>query len=160
MAFDGNFICDSFKNELLKGEHQFGSNAFQIALFTSDAVGTSYGGSTTRVDNTITAYATTNEVSVTQSDGATASGYTAGGQALALASSTPKLDGSTAIVDFDDEEFTSSTFTARGAIIYNASSSNKAVAVLDFGEDKIVTGGTYTVVFPAPDSANAIIRIG
>ena len=153
MAFDGNYICDSFKNELLKGEHIFGTNAIQIALYTKEAVGTSYGGSSTVVDNTITAYAATKD------DGATASGYTAGGQALAMASSTPKLDGTTAIVDFDDEEFTSSTFTARGAIIYNASSSNKAIAVLDFGEDRTVTNGTFTVVFPAADSVNAIIRI-
>ena len=159
MAFNGNYICDSFKNELLKGEHIFGTNAIQIALYTKEAVGTSYGGSTTVVDNTITAYAATNEVSATQDDGETASGYTAGGQALALASSTPKLDGTTAIIDFDDEEFTSSTFTARGAIIYNASSSNKAIAVLDFGEDRTVTNGTFTVVFPAADSVNAIIRI-
>jgi hypothetical protein len=152
MAFDGSFICSSFKNELLKGEHIFGTHTFNIALYPNTAVGTTYSGSSSTIDETITTYSSTGEVSATNT------GYTTGGQALALANSTPKIVGNTAIIDFADEEFASASFTARGAIIYNTTN-NKTVAVIDFGKDQTVTGGTLTVSFPAADAVNAIIRI-
>jgi len=158
MAFNGSFICNSFKNELLKGEHDFDAQIFNLALYPSTAVGTTYGGGSTLIDQTTTTYSSTGEVSTTIPDGSAASGYVTGGQALSLASSTPKLVGSVGIVDFADEAWSSATFTVRGGIIYNVSN-NKTVAVLDFGSDQTVTGGTLTVTFPAADSVNAIIRI-
>lgn len=135
-------ICTSFKKELFEGTHNFaasGGDTFNIALYTSSA---SLGASTT-------AYSATNEASGT--------GYSAGGQALT--NIDPTSSGTTAYVDFADETFSSVTITARGALIYNASDSNKAVCVLDFGSDKSVTAGDFTVVFPTADASNAIIRI-
>jgi VCBS repeat-containing protein len=83
--------------------------------------------------------------------------YTAGGGALTNV--TPTSSGTTAFLDFADISFTSATITARGALIYNSSKSNRAVAVLDFGSDKISTTGTFTVQFPVADASNAIVRI-
>jgi hypothetical protein len=94
-------------------------------------------------------YSATNEASGTN--------YTAGG--ASLTSATPVLSGSTAICDFNDLTFSSVTITARGALIYNSSKSNKAVAVLDFGSDKTSSAGNFTIVFPTADASNAIIRI-
>ena len=96
-----------------------------------------------------TAYSTTNEVSGT--------GYTAGGNALTGA--VISADGTTAIVDFDNTTWASSTITARGALIYNSSKANRAIAVLDFGSDKTSTDGDFTIQFPAADASNAILRI-
>lgn len=132
-------MCNSFKTELLGGTHDLDTDTIKIALFTSSAT---LGASTT-------AYSTTNEVSGT--------GYTAGGNTLSGA--TISLSGSTAIVDFSDTTWSSATITARGALIYNSSKSDKAIAVLDFGSDKSSTNGDFTVVFPAADASNAIIRI-
>lgn len=132
-------MCNSFKTELLGGTHDLDTDVIKIALFTSSAT---LGASTT-------AYSTTNEVSGT--------GYTAGGNTLSGA--TISLSGSTAIVDFTDTTWSSATITARGALIYNSSKSDKAIAVLDFGSDKSSTNGDFTVVFPAADASNAIIRI-
>ena len=134
-------ICNSFKTEILTGVHNFTASSgdtFNLALYTSSA---SLGAGTT-------AYTTSEEVSGT--------GYTAKGNALT--SVTPTLDSSTAVCDFADTSFTSASFTARGAIIYNTTN-NKTVAVIDFGKDQTVTGGTLTVSFPAADAVNAIIRI-
>jgi hypothetical protein len=142
MAFSGNFICNSFKQELLVGTHNFTASTgdtFKLALYTSSAT---LNGSTT-------AYSATNEASGTN--------YTAGG--ASLISATPVLSGSTAICDFSDLTFSSVTITARGALIYNSSKSNKAVAVLDFGSDKSSSAGNFTIVFPTADASNAIIRI-
>jgi hypothetical protein len=133
-------MCNSFKTELLGGTHDLDTDSIKIALYTSSAT---LGASTT-------AYSTTNEVT-----GST--GYTAGGNTLSGASIT--LSGSTAIVDFSDTTWSSATITARGALIYNSSKSDKAIAVLDFGSDKSSTNGDFTVVFPAADASNAIIRI-
>jgi hypothetical protein len=133
-------MCNSFKTELLGGTHDLDTDTIKIALYTSSAT---LGASTT-------AYSTTNEVT-----GST--GYTAGGNTLSGASIT--LSGSTAIVDFTDTTWSSATITARGALIYNSSKSDKAIAVLDFGSDKSSTNGDFTVVFPAADASNAIIRI-
>ena len=134
-------MCTLFKKDALLGDHHLDSDSIYIALYTSSAT----------LSAATDGYITSNEV-------ANGNGYTTGGNALASKAVTE--DSTSGVFDAADPEWTSATFTARGAIIYNASSSNKAVAVLDFGEDKIVTGGTFTVVFPAPDSANAIIRIG
>ncbi len=135
-------MCTSFKTELLTGTHNFtnsSDNTFKLALFTSSA---SLGAGTT-------AYSTSNEVSGT--------GYTAGGSALTNV--TPSADGTTAITDFADLTFSSSTITARGALIYNDSVSDKAVLVLDFGADKASSSGDFTIQFPAAAAATAIIRI-
>lgn len=132
-------MCNSFKTELLGGTHDLDTDTIKIALFTSSAT----------LDASTTAYSTTNEV--------VGSGYTAGGNTLSGA--TISLSGSTAIVDFTDTTWSSATITARGALIYNSSKANRAIAVLDFGSDKSSTNGDFTVVFPAADASNAIIRI-
>jgi hypothetical protein len=132
-------MCNSFKTELLDGTHDLDTDTIKIALFTSSAT---LGASTT-------AYSTSNEVSGT--------GYTAGGNTLAGAAIS--LSGSTAIVDFTDTTWSSATITARGALIYNSSKADRAIAVLDFSSDKSSTAGDFTVVFPAADASNAIIRI-
>ena len=136
-------MCTSFKVELLQGVHDFTAStgdAFKLALYTSSAT---LGESTT-------AYTSSNEV-------ANSGTYSAGGGALTNV--TPTSTGTTAFTDFSDVSFTSATITARGALIYNSTNSNKAVCVLDFGGDKTSTSGTFTVQFPAFDASNAIIRI-
>ena len=136
-------VCTSFKVEILKGVHNFTAttgNTFNIALYTSDA---SLGAGTT-------AYTTSNEVSGT--------GYTAKGNALT--SVTPVASSTTAVCDFSDTSFTSASFTARGCLIFNDSATgDPAVCAIDFGADKTVTSGTFTIQFPAADASNAIIRI-
>ena len=135
-------MCTSFKQEILVGTHNFTAttgNTFKLALFTSSA---SLGASTT-------AFATTNEVSGT--------GYTSGGSNLT--SVTPTTSGTTALCDFSDLTFSSSTITANGALIYNSSASNKAFCALAFGGDKTSTAGDFTITFPTADASNAIIRI-
>ena len=131
-------MCTSFKSEILQEGHQMATDTIKLALFTSSA---SLGEGTT-------AYSTSNEVSGT--------GYTAGG--VTLTSTTVSTTGTTAFFDADDPEFTSASFTARGALIYNSSNSNKAIAVLDFGGDFTVSSGTFKIVFPAAGTS-AIIRI-
>jgi hypothetical protein len=144
MAFNGNFMCTSFKKELLQGTHNFtasSGNTFKLALYTNSA---SFTAATT-------AYTTSNEVSNSGS-------YSAGGGALTNV--TPTSSGTTALTDFADLEFTSATITARGALIYNDSAAgDPTVAVLDFGADKTSTTGTFTIQFPTADATNAIIRI-
>ena len=136
-------VCTSFKVEILKAVHNFsasGGNTFNLALYTSSA---SLGASTT-------AYTTSNEVS--------GSGYTAKGNALT--SVDPVADSTTAVCDFSDTSFTSASFTARGCLIFNDSASgDPAVCVIDFGSDKTVTSGTFTIEFPAQTAGNAIIQI-
>ena len=144
MAFTGNFMCTSFKKELLQGTHNFtasSGNTFKLALYTNSATFTA----------ATTAYTATNEVSNSGS-------YSAGGGALTNV--TPTSSGTTALTDFADLEFTSATITARGALIYNDSAAgDPTVAVLDFGADKTSTTGTFTIQFPTADATNAIIRI-
>ena len=139
-------ICTSFKVELLKGVHNFTAttgNTFKIALYTSSA---SLGAGTT-------AYSTSNEI--TNSSG---TAYTAGG--ATLTSVTPVASSTTAVCDFADVSYTSASFTANGALIYNDSASgDPACAVIAFGSDKTVTSGTFTIQFPTADATNAIIRI-
>lgn len=144
MSFTGNFMCTSFKVELMKAVHNFTAstgNTFKLALYTNSA---SFTAATT-------AYTTTNEV--------TASGsYAAGGGTLTNV--TPTSTGTTAFTDFNDLSFTTATITARGALIYNdTATGNPSVVVLDFGSDKTSTSGTFQIIFPAADSSNAIIRI-
>ena len=131
-------MCTSFKEDLLQKEQDMDTDTIKIALYTSSAT---LGASTT-------AYTTTNEVSGT--------GYTAGGNTLTGA--TIGTSGTTAYVDFDDPEWTSASFTARGALIYNSTASNQSIAVLDFGGDFTVSSGTFRIVFPAA-GATAILRL-
>lgn len=133
-------MCTSFKTELLGGTHDLDTDVIKIALYTSSAT---LGASTT-------AYTTSDEV-------ASGNGYTTGGNTLSGASISSS--GTTAFVDFSDSTWSSASFTARGALIYNSSKSNKAIAVLDFGSDKTSTNGDFVVQFPAADASNAIIRI-
>ena len=141
-------MCTSFKVDLLNGIHAFGTTVVRGAT-TADTMYMALYTSSATLDATTTAYSATNEVSGT--------GYVAGGQALTTVA--PTSSGTTAYLDFNDETWTSSTITARGALIYNSDQSNKAVAVLDFGADKTSTAGDFTVVFPTADASNAIIRI-
>ena len=132
-------MVTSFKVELFGGIQDLDTDTIKIALFTSLAT---LGAATT-------AYSTTNEVVGT--------GYVAGGNTLAGA--TISSSGTTAFVDFSDTTWTSATITARGALIYNSSKANRAIAVLDFGTDKTSTAGDFTVQMPVADASNALIRI-
>ena len=135
-------ICNSFKQELLVGTHNFTATTgdqFKLALFTSSAT---LGAGTT-------AFGTGNEV--------TGTGYTSGG--VNLTSVTPTLDSSTAVCDFADVSFTSASFTANACLIYNSYKSNKAVAAVAFGGDKAVSSGTFTIQFPDATASAAIIRL-
>jgi len=133
-------VCNSFKQELLQGLHDLDGNTLKLALFTSSAT----------LDASTTAYSTTNEASGT--------GYTAGGETVT--SVAVSLSGTTAFVDFADVSFTSATISdAAGALLYNSSVSDKAIAVIDFGSIKSVTGGTLTVTLPSANATNALIRI-
>lgn len=147
MAFTGNFMCTSFKDQLLEGVHDFratGGDTFKLALYTNSA---SFTAATT-------AYTATNEVPNSGS-------YAAGGGALT--NINPTTSGTTAFTDFADLTFTNATITARGAMIYNTTPAhtytNPSVVILDFGSDKTSTTGDFTIVFPAATAADAIIRI-
>jgi uncharacterized membrane-anchored protein len=131
-------MASSFKREILLGEHDLETDEIKIALYTSAA---SLGPATT-------AYTTSGEV--------VGDGYTAGGEVMTGV--TVSLSGTTAYVDFDDTVWSSASFTTRCALIYNASKSNKAIAVLDFGSDKTTTT-TFTVQMPANTASSALIRI-
>lgn len=147
MAFTGNFMCTSFKQQLLEGVHDFraaGGDTFKLALYTNSA---SFTAATT-------AYTSVNEV-------ANSGSYAAGGGALTNVN--PSASGTTALTDFNDLTFTSATITARGALIYNTTPAhtytNPTCVVLDFGSDKTSTAGDFQIVFPTADASNAIIRI-
>ena len=137
-------MVTSFKVQILGGDFDFSSGTaqvFKIALFTDSAT----------LGATTTAYSTSDEVVGT--------GYTAGGNTLTI-STNPTSSGTTALLDFADTTWSSATITARGALIYLADGvTDPAVAVLDFGSDKTSTAGDFTIVFPAADASNAIIRI-
>ncbi len=143
MAFSGNFLCTSFKKELMTATHNFtaASDQFKLALYTNSA---SFNAATT-------AYTSSNEV--------TGTNYTA--KAQFLTSVTPTTSGTTALTDFADEVFSNVTISSvRGALIYNeAATSDPSVCVLDFGADKGASSGDFTIVFPTADASNAIIRI-
>ena len=138
-------ICNSFKQEILEAEHNFTASVVEIllilALYDSDAT----------LNKSTTAYTTSEEL-------ATTGGYTAKGKALT--SVTPTLDSDTAVCDFSNTSWTSASFTARGCLIFNDShASDASVCAIDFGGDKTVTSGTFTVEFPAAAASTAIIQI-
>jgi hypothetical protein len=144
MAFSGNFMCTSFKVELMRAVHNFTNgtgNTFKLALYDNSP---SFTAATT-------AYTTSGEVSASGS-------YSAGGGTLTNV--TPTSSSTTAFTDFADLSFTSATITAYGALIYNDSAAgDPTVCVLDFGGAKSSTSGTFTIIFPTADASNAIIRI-
>jgi len=144
MAFSGNFMCTSFKVELMRAVHNFTTstgNTFKLALYDNSA---SFTAATT-------AYTATNEVAASGS-------YSAGGGALTNV--TPTSTSTTAFTDFADLSFTSATITAFGAMIYNdTAAGDPSVCILDFGGAKTSTSGTFTIIFPTADSTNAILRI-
>ena len=141
-------VCDSFKVELLEGEHDFdssGGDQFKLALYSASAT----------LSNTTTAYTTSDEVAASGS-------YSAGGGNLTNLGASGT--GATAFIDFSDLDFTSATISAQAAVIYNSNTSattntNAAVMVLDFGAVKTSTSGTFTIQFPTADASNAILRI-
>jgi hypothetical protein len=137
-------IANSFKKELLEGQHefQFGGDKFKLALYSSSAT----------LNSATTSFTTTSEVGNSGT-------YASGGGALVQPNPSTSIASGVAIVDFNDLSFTGATITARGALIYNTSATNKAVAVLDFTADKISTDGTFTIIFPAFTTAAAILRI-
>jgi hypothetical protein len=137
-------MCTSFKSDLLSAAQTFGPtspDSYKIALYTSSAT----------LDASTTAYSASNEVS--------SSGYTAGGLALTI-STSPTTGGTTAYISFTSPvTWTGVTFTAAGALIYNTTKSNKAVAVFSFGGDQSVAGGQFNIVFPSATSTTAVLRI-
>lgn len=138
-------MCTSFKSELLGGLHDLDTDSLKLALIKASPSGT-YGA------------ATTNYSDVTgNSDEASGTNYTAGGQVLDSATIT--TDGTTAIVDFADEVFSNVTTSADGCIIYNTANSNSAICVIDFGGTVSATAGDLTIQFPTADASNAVIRI-
>jgi len=144
-------MCTSFKTELLTGTHNFtnsSGNTFKLALYAISSGGKS--STTATLGAATTAFTTTGEV-------ANSGSYAAGGGTLTNV--TPSASGTTAITDFADLSFTTATITARGALIYNDTNSDKAVCVLDFGSNKSSSSGTFTIQFPTADASNAIIRI-
>lgn len=155
MAFTGNYVCTSFKTDLLTGRMNFAASngrpgtqdVFNLSLYTSSAT----------LDATTVAYTATGE------HGGTGT-YVARGKVVAVTATFPKVvTGVTSVVDFDDLTWLASTITARGALIWNdtiaAPTADPSIVVLDFLADKSSSAGDFTVVFPAGDTANAIIRI-
>lgn len=133
-------VCNSFKQQILLGEHDLDTDNIKIALYTASA----------SLDASTTVYTTSNEV--------TGTGYSAGG--LTLTGAAVTLSGSTAVVDFNDAVWAAASITARGALIYNSSKSNKAIAVLNFGADKTSTNDDFKVEFPPAVPGSAIIQVG
>lgn len=132
-------MCLSFKKEILEGIHDLTTDVLKIALYTSDAT----------LNEDTTAYSATNEVSGT--------GYSAGG--ATLTTTAPSISSGVVVVDFADVTWSAATITARAALIYNSSKSDRAVCVLDFGSDKTKTAADFVVTFPEANATDAIIRI-
>ena len=133
-------MCTQFKRDVMLGLHDLDTDTIKIALYTNAAT----------LNATTTAYTTSNEV-------ANGNGYATGGVTLANASVI--TNSTSGCFDSDNPEWTSATFTARGALIYNDTESDLAIAVLDFGGDFAVAGGTFRIVFPAQTANTAIVRI-
>jgi hypothetical protein len=134
-------VCNSFKVEIFRGIHDFTAgtgDTFKIALYTSAS----------SISENSTVYTTEGE--------AFGSGYTAGG--VTLVSVTPTLVGNTAVVDFADVTISTATVTYRKAMLYNSTKANRAVAVFDFGSDRVISGGSLIITMPAPNATNAILR--
>jgi hypothetical protein len=139
-------VANSFKQQLLEGKHDFqfsGGDVFKLALYVSTAT----------LNSATTAYTSTGEVDPSGQ-------YTAGGGELVKPNPSTSVASGVAIVTFANLSFTGVTITARGALIYNTSSTNAAVAVLDFTSDKTATSGTFTIQFPNFNTTSAILRIG
>jgi hypothetical protein len=132
-------ISISFRSQIMLGEHDLDTDSIKLALYSSSA----------SLSDGTTAYTASNEVVGT--------GYSAGGVVLTGIDVT--TDSSVAVVSITDAVISASTITARGALIYNASQANKAIAVFDFGADKSSTAGDFTIQFPVAAAATAIIRI-
>tara|TARA_Y100000114_G_C11618298_1_gene258434 strand:+ start:162 stop:656 length:495 start_codon:yes stop_codon:yes gene_type:complete len=157
-------ICNSFKVEILQGGHNFNDssgaptgNTFKIALFTSSATLSKSTTAYTAPTDASASPTSTHEVSTTST------GYPSGGNTL-TPSADPVLSGDTACVKFNDTSFSSASFTARGCLIYNTTAvtgftTNRAVCAVNFGADKTVTSGTFTIQFPAQTAGNAIVQI-
>ena len=143
-------VANSFKKELLEGEHKFqvgaSGDTFKLALYTSAAT----------LNSSTTVYPGDSTGNQVPDSGQ----YTQGGGTLVKPNPSTSVASGVAIVDFNDLSFTGVTLTARGALIYNTSTSNAAVAVLDFGTDKTATSGTFTIQFPNFTTSAAILRIG
>jgi len=140
MAFTGNYLVTSFKRQLLEGVHDFSNHVFKLALYTNAA----------SFDATTTTYTSNNEV-------AASGAYVAGGITLTPAVA---VDGTAAVVGFSDVTLSGVSLAARGALIYNSSvAGNPAVAVVDFGGDKVVSGGGFVVQFPLASATAALVRI-
>ena len=142
-------VCNVFKQELLKGNHDFdGGATYYLALYTSSAT---MGATTTK-------YVTTNEITNTSG-----SAYSAGGKVLTTPAVTGGSGVSTAFVDFDKVSWTSASFTANGALLYRQDGSaptNDAVVVLAFGGDFTASNGTFEIQFPTAGGGSEIIRLG
>ena len=138
-------MCNSFKQELLGGVHDLDTHSLKIALIKPSPTGNFNKATTNYSDLTA------------NSDEATGTNYSAGGQVLD--SPVISLSGDTALVDFADEVFSNLTITAAGALLYNTSASNKAIAVFSFGSNVASTAGDFTVIFPTADASNAVLRI-
>lgn len=132
-------LCQSFKTEILNGVHNFTAHTFKIALYSSAA----------NLSTTTTVYTATGEI--------TGTGYTAGG--ATLVNIVPSLVEGVAVVGFAPAIWATSTFTVRGALIYNSSAANAAVMVLDFGTDRFISASDFTVTFPPLNQSDAILRI-
>ena len=138
-------MTTSFKQELLQGLHDLDGHTLKLALIKSGESGT-FGAASTNFSNI-----------TDTSDEASGTGYSSGGATLGSVSIA--LDGTTATVDFADVSFSNSTISASGAMIYNTSASNRAIAVISFGGTVASTAGTFTVTMPAADASKAIIRL-
>ena len=132
-------LCTSFKKELFEAVHDFTSDTFKIALYSSSA----------SLDAATTAYSASNEISGT--------GYSAGGVTLSVVA--PSIDGTTGLVDFGNPSWSNATFSTSGALIYNSSKSNKAVAVYSFGSSQSVSSANFNITMPAAAAGTAIVRI-
>ena len=138
-------MCTSFKQELLQGLHDIDGHTIKLALIKSGESGT-YGAASTNYSNV-----------TGNSDEASGTNYSAGGTTLGSVAIT--TSGTTALVDFADVSYSNSTISASGAIIYNSSASNKAIAIISFGGTVASTAGTFSITMPAADVSNALIRI-
>jgi len=141
-------MCTSFKVEILNGIHAFGTTVARGGT-TADTMKIALYLDAATINATTTVYSASNESSGTN--------YSAGGAALTVVA--PTSSSTTAYLDFNDITWSTASVTARGALIYNSTQSNKAVAVLDFGSDKSSSSGDFTIVFPTADASSAIIRI-
>lgn len=144
-------ITTSFKTDILSGGMNFNTTNRALTLNTQDVFVLALYTTSATLGPTTTAYTATNEVP-------NGGGYTTLGKTLTIAQ-VPTSTSTTAWLDFADVSWTSATFSADGALIYNATNANKSVLVLNFGGTKTVTSGTFTIQFPTADSTNAIIRI-